>query len=316
MGKYEAHSLTAYKLEFSYMERNNPLKDELKEKIKNGEKPKVSIGDLISTVISKSKSNTDLKFDTSAFILTELKSRSSFEDGYKYVITPDVGQANKKFKVYKKNRPEPYCYGSGSVSTYSHNIYFYEFPDSSFMICHRRGSSGCKTILSKVFNDVLREKGIKLETGLILPTKDSSLKDYNPQKLIVRRKAKPSSDVADNVSSNKRFKEAVIRETTINLKMSENALINSFIERRFSNELSKNDAFIEIKKVLGDDDYNDADILLKIGKAYRTVKWDSLEELFEGKDITEDLTNMGGDSDANISTCADVYIKEIRSAEK
>lgn len=316
MGKYETHSLTAYKLEFSYMERNNPLKDELKEKIKNEEKPKVGIGDLISIMISKSKSNTYLVVDNFAFALSEFKNSSPFDDCHKYVIKPDVGRADVEVKVYKRNRPEPYRYGRNSVSTNSHKIYFYEFPDSSYMICHRKGGSGCKIVLEKVLCSILREKGIKLETTLILPTKDSNLKDYKPQKLIVRYKAKPSGDIADNVSNNKRFKEAVIRETTVNLKMSENSLINSFIERRFSNELSENDAFIEVKKVLGDDDYNDADILFKVGKVYRTVKWDSLEELFEGKDITEDLANMGGDLDTNISTCADDYIKEIRSAEK
>ena len=33
------HTLTAYKLEFSYMKRNNPHREELEDKIKNEEKP-------------------------------------------------------------------------------------------------------------------------------------------------------------------------------------------------------------------------------------------------------------------------------------
>lgn len=316
MGKYATHSLTAYKLEFSYMERNNPLKDELKEKIKNGEKPKVSISDLISMVIKKFNSKTYLEVKDHAFVLFQPEQPINFNDGNKYSIAPYVGKANSKFLLFEGNGLAPRDYGSESATAYPYTIFIYEFPDTSYMICHRKGSSGCKTILSKVFNDVLREKGIKLETSLILPVKDSNLETYKPQKLILRYKAKPSSDIADNLLKNKRFKEIVVRELSINLKVPNNSVISNALGRRISKDLPKDDAFLEIKNALGNDEYNDADILFKVGKAYRTVKWDNFEELFEGKDITEDLANMGGDSDTNISTCADDYIKEIRSAEK
>ena len=313
MGKYETHSLTAYRLEFSYMERNNPLKDELKEKIKNEEKPKVSIGDLISIMISKSKSNTYLVVDNFAFTLSEFKNSSLFDDCHKYVIKPDVGRADVEVKVYKRNRPEPYRYGRNSVATNSHNIYFYEFPDSSYMICHRKSGSGCKIVLEKVLYSILREKGIKLETSLFLPTSNTSLKDRTPEKIILSYKGKNSTDVADNLSDSRKTKERTIREVIINLGALENSGIVNILEDVFSNRIPKDVGFLRIKKELNYDKYNDAEIVFKIGRIKRTVKWDSFEELFEGKDITEDLANMGGDLDTNISTCADNYIKEIRS---
>ena len=316
MGKYETHSLTAYKLEFSYMKRNNPCITELKEKIANNEKPKVSISNLISMIIEESKSNTYLTVDNSAFALSKLESFVPFEDGYKYVITPDVGKANSKFKVYKLDRSEPYNYGLGSVSTYSHNIYFYEFPDSSYMICHRKGGSGCKIVLEKVIYSILKEKGIKLETSLFLPTSDVDLKDHTPEKITLSYKRKQSTDIADNLCNNHKTKEKTIREAAIYLGASENSSIRKIIGDMILSRISKENAFIMIKRELNYDNYNDAEIVFKIGKIKRAVKWGNLEELFGGKDITEDLIKMGGFRENNISICADNYIKEVRSAEK
>ena len=218
--------------------------------------------------------------------------------------------------MYKLDRPEPYNYSSGSVSTYSHNIYFYEFPDSSYMICHRKGGSGCKIVLEKVIYSILKEKGIKLETSLFLPTSDADLKDHTPEKITLSHKCKKSTDIADNLSNNHKTKEKTIREAAIYLGASENSSIRKIIGDMILNRISKETAFIMIKKELNYDKYNDAEIVFKIGKIKRAVKWDNLEELFGGKDITEDLIKMGGFQESNISICADDYIKEVRSADK
>ena len=42
------HTLTAYKLEFSYMKRNNPLREELEEKITNEERPHIILTEIIT----------------------------------------------------------------------------------------------------------------------------------------------------------------------------------------------------------------------------------------------------------------------------
>ena len=313
MNSLNTHSLTAYKLEFSYRERNNPLKEELREKIANNEKPDIHLNDLLSSVISKSNSQAYLKTNGSAFKLTKIERCESFESGQKFVILPDAGKSDLPFTVYKENGYGPYHYGAGAASTYSHNIYLYEFPEATYMICHRKGRSGCKTILTSIFNSILKEKGIKLETSIILPVKADCIERYKPQKLILKYRGKGSSDIADHLSRNQKSKEIIIREISLALGVSDNSTINKLLGDRISNKISKEAAFIEIKNMLNYDKYNDAEVVFKIGKVKRAVKWDNLEELFEGKDITEDLEKMGGEQEFNISKCADDYVKEIRS---
>ena len=64
------HTLTAYKLDFSYMKRNNPLREELEEKIKNEEKPHIILTELINEFIKKTMNS---EFDTlSVNIIMEL----------------------------------------------------------------------------------------------------------------------------------------------------------------------------------------------------------------------------------------------------
>lgn len=316
MRKYETHSLTAYKLDFSYMERNNPLKEELKEKIKNNEKPELHLETLLSMVIAKSNSQAYIKTNGSAFKLSGISGEEPFGDGRKYTIIPDAGKSDLPFTVYKENGSGPYHYGAGSASTYSHNIYLYEFPDSSYMICHRRGRSGCKTIMTRVFNAVLKEKGIKLETSIIFPVNSNNLEICKPQKIILKYKGKESTDIADRLSSHQGKNETIIRELRLNLDVSDNSAINKLLGDRMAKKITKEAAFVEIKNALDFDKYNDAEVVFKIGKVKRAVQWDSLEELFEGKDITEELEGMGGDQESNISKCANSYMKEIRSDGK
>lgn len=316
MKLYETHSLTAYKLDFSYMKRNNPLKEELKGKIKNNEKPELHLEDLLSLVIEKSNSQAYLKINGLAFKLSGINRKVSFAGGSKFVIIPNAGKSNLPFTVYKENGSGPYHYGAGSASTYPHNIYLYEFSDSSYMICHRRGRSGCKTILTSVFNEVLKEKGIKLETSIIFPANSENLETYKPVKMVLKYKEKESGDIADKLSSRHRKKEIIIREVSLNLDVSDNSVIREVLVNRITKQIQKDDAFIEIKNELDYDKYNDAEVVFKIGKIKRAVQWDSLEELFEGKDITEELQKMGGDQESNVDKCADAYMEEIRSAEK
>lgn len=313
MNSLNAHSLTAYKLEFSYRKRNNPLKEELRKEIANNEMPNIHLSDLLSSVISKSNSQAYLKANGFAFKLTKIERYEPFENGQKYVILPDAGKSDLPFTVYKENGYGPYHYGAGAASTYSHNIYLYEFPDATFMICHRKGRSGCKTVLTNVFNVVLKEKGIKLETSIILPVKADCLEQYKPQKLILKYRGKESSDIADHLSKKQKNKEIIIREVSLALEVSDNAAINKILGDRITNKITKEAAFAEIKNELNYDKYNDADVVFKIGKVKRAVKWDNLEDLFEGKDITEDLEKMGGEHEINISKCADNYVQEIRS---
>lgn len=317
MKKDATHSLTAYRLNFSYMERNNPFKEEMKERIENNEKPKVEIGDLISEVVLESNSQAYLKTNGFAFKLSQLDRKETFDDGEKYVIIPNVGKSDLPFTVYKENGSGPYHYGAGSTSTYSHNIYIYEFADSCYMICHRRGRSGCKTVLSMIFNRILRNKGIKLETSVILPNRNDRLETYKPEKMILKYRSKESGDIADKlIKKEKTSKEIVVRELIVNLGVSNNSIINNLLNDRISRKITKEEAFVEIKRELNDKDYNDAEVVFKIGKVKRSIKWDNLEEVFEGKDITEELEKMGGAQENNISKCADAYIKEIRSLEK
>lgn len=311
MGNNITHSLTAYRFEFSYLERNNPLKDELKEQIKNKEKPIIDLKDILNEVIMKSNAQSYLKASGSAFKLTKLERVNEFDNGLKIVIIPDAGKSDLPFTVYKENSNIAYHYSSGSVSTYQHNIYFYIFGESCYMICHRRGHSGCKTVLLHILNEILKQKGIKTETNVIMPISNKE-SNYIPQKMNFKYKTKQSSDIADKLRNKTKNAEIIVRELSINLDTENYSKIRNLIGDRIENKITKDSAFVEIKRFLNDD-YNDAEIVFRIGKARRTVSWDNLDEVFQGKDITDDLEKLGGAKETNISECADEFIKQIRS---
>lgn len=309
------HSLTAYKISFSYKLRNNPLKEELAEAIKNGEKPKLTIKDFLDAVIASGTTDGCTRINDFAF---KLESIASFDerDGFKrYCIIPKSGKGGRPFQVYKEGKKDPYQFGRDAASLYDNIMYVYEFADgNAYLICHRYGHSGCKTIFQSVSNEILKEKGMKLELDLILPPGLKDDTDFQARKIILTCSVPcNSTDIADHLGKGK---TKVIKTLTVDLLADQYSSAARTIENFKLKKMTKDATFLSLKRELNADDYNGAKVSVRIGGCTRTIDWDTFENAFEGKDITEDIRRKSSLSfnDA-LSQCSDEYIAEIRSRE-
>ena len=97
-----------------------------------------------------------------------------------------------------------------------------------------------------------------------------------------------SSDIADHMKVFK--KKCIIRDLGLNLEASENRKILGIIQKMQLKRINKEDAFSQIKAELpNSEEYNDAEIRLKIGNQAKNVKWNDFEHIMGNYDITQKL---------------------------
>lgn len=309
------HTLVAYKLCFDYMHRNNPLKDELSEKIKADEKPDASVEELLNLMIEESNKDTFATANGNAFKLSTIESKDIIPGGVRYHLVPQAGKSGRPFTVLKKGMTSPYRFSKDSASIYENHMFLYDFGQNKYLICHRYGGSGCKTVFMRIANRVLKDKGIKVDFEiLLLPNNERN--QYQAQAMILRYyKPNKPGDIADQLSSS-RSRELFVREIKINLLSGEYNPISGLISQRLANKMSKEQALIGIKQSLNDNSLNDAKVVVKFGHVRRTVDWNSLENLYDGFDITDDIRKCPGDFLGTLKACSDQYLEKIRGFEQ
>lgn len=149
------HSLTAYRLSFAYLLRNNPQKELLSEVIKSEEHPKLSVSEFLNLLISTGNNDGYITIDDFAFKLKSIDNYEEFDEYRRYKIVPKAGKGGRPFQVYKSNRKEPYQFGRDSASLYDNIMFIYEFNNGdTYLICHRQGHSGCKTVFQRISNKI------------------------------------------------------------------------------------------------------------------------------------------------------------------
>jgi len=85
-------------------------------------------------------------------------------------------------------------------------------------------------------------------------------------------------------------KKQVIRELGLNLEVNDNNKIYKIFHSMQLGNIERDTAFAQIKAECSDtDDYNDAEIKLRIGKRNKTVKWNEFENFVGSHDISEAL---------------------------
>ena len=95
-----------------------------------------------------------------------------------------------------------------------------------------------------------------------------------------------STDAADNIKK----KKTVIHDMGLNLEVIDNSPIAAIIKNMQLGKVSKEAAFAQIKELQGNsEDFNDAELKLKIGKRTRSVSWNDFENIVGIHDITEEL---------------------------
>lgn len=309
-------TLTAYKCTFNYLRRNNPLKKELENKIKEGKLPDYTFKNFIND-FSQFTSSLIVGNDTGRAILLPneniyLRLNQDDEKIY-WRIVPYAGKHGKPLRIIKTSTGKEYNFGSDSAALYQHNIFIYSNKETVICIFHRQSGSGCKSVFLETANQMLRKKGIKLEMELYLPL--TPLKnDYTPTKIQLQYiRSIESSDIADNLHKGKRLE--VIQELGFNLESKENSVIKNILLQMKLGKINQDVAFAKIKKECSEADiYNDAEIYLRVGKRRKKVRWNEFESILGTYDITDELYEkykISHDFIIELTKLADGYYNNI-----
>lgn len=300
MGK-EIHTLTAYKCYFKFMERNNPLKDEFSEAIKNEEAPDLSVEDFFAEYISKGHK---FLYGENVDRVVRLKRIESVEQKSFFTrihLVPRTGKQGIDITLIntKDLEKDDYNFGDDWSATYSHNIFAYQPKperNSHFILMfHRVGGSGCKSVIFETANKVLKERGIRLNMEWVIPYNNQSNAniDVVPRKVnLLFQKDNNSPDPADHVRARKE-KKVTIKELSLNLNATENSIIATIFKNLSLKTITKEEAFASIQSETSPE-FNTAKVAVKIGKTEKMVSWDDFENLFDGFDITEKINRIKG----------------------
>lgn len=308
-------TLTAYKCTFSYLKRNNPLKEELKDKIKQEILPEYNFDEFIEDFSEYTSSLIVGKNTKRAILLPKenIYSLKNKNDIKQWRIVPYAGKQGLPLKIIKTDSGKAYDFNSKSAALYEHKIFLYQSENSSIAIFHRQNGSGCKSIFLEIANKMLHEKGIKLNMELYLPLVSKDDSDITPTKIQLQYVRKiESADVADNL--HKRKRSEVIQELGLNLESQENMKIKQVLQDMKIGKISQDVAFVRIKNEYPDTDYNDAKLFLRIGKRTRPVQWNELDSILGCYDISYRLHEKfkhSGDFIGALTDLSDEYYNSI-----
>ena len=166
-------------------------------------------------------------------------------------------------------------------------------------------------------NKAIKSEGLKLEMELIVPMMDG-VKDATATKITLQfTKQNKSSDVADNINGSK--KKHIIRDLGLNLEATENSKVLGIFKKMQAGRLDQAQAFAQIKaEFKGADDYNDAEIKLRVGRRYRRVQWNEFERIMGTHDISyalHEACKVSHDFVGELTKLADEYYNNIIESE-
>ena len=280
-------TLTAYKCKFRYMQRNNPLIEEQREEIKSGNEPTLTFEDFISLYSENSDKILIGKNSDRAIGLSKQRiSSRTLNKTKSWYISPIAGKQGQPMTVVKRSTGKRYDFGSDAAALYNYHLFVYENENGIIAIFHRQNGSGCKSVFLETANNILKEKGIKLEMDLIVPLSDTT-RDVTPTKITLQYiEENPSSDVADNL----RKRKTIIRDVGLNLEVRDTSKVASIMHNMQLGKISKEAAFVQIKEeVKSIGEFNDAEVRFKIGRRTRNVSWNEFENIVGIHDISEEL---------------------------
>lgn len=280
-------TLTAYRCQFSYLQRNNPLIEEQREDIRLGKLPEFTFKDFINlycmndgdVIVGK---NTDRAISLSKDSI----SARSFDGICSWYISPMAGKQGQPMTVVKQTTGKRYNFGADAAALYKYHIFVYEDDEGIIAVFHRQNSSGCKSVFLETANSVLKSKGLKMEMDLLVPLSDET-SDVTATKITLQYvEPGESSDVADNL----RQKKEVIRDIGINLEAQKNSVFAGIIRNMQLKKISKEVAFAQIKTELKNaEEFTDAEIQIKVGRRTKKLPWSEFEHIVGVHDISDEL---------------------------
>lgn len=151
-----------------------------------------------------------------------------------------------------------------------------------------------------------------------LPMMDG-IKDATATKITLQfTKQNKSSDAADNINGSK--KKHIIRDLGLNLEAIENRKVLAIFKKMQAGKLDQAEAFAQIKAEFKDsDDYNDAEVNLRVGSRNRKVQWNEFESIMGSHDISyalHEACKVSHDFVGELTKLADKYYKDIIESEE
>ncbi len=303
------HTLTAYHLVFSYMKRNNPLKEELKEKIQKNEAPTIILTEVLDDFIRRTSNSEyeSLSNGGKIILLESIESVDYPKPNMKRIyITPSAGKRDIPIRIVNlKNQNQKYNFKKDCAATYPNNIFLYEIDNEYYCVCHRHGGSGCKTIFLSAINQILRDKGIKMDMNWMPPNIDGTNNVFDIDKISLLYEENKSSDIADEPV--RKSKKIVVKELSLNINHIFPS-IKTILKKYQLKEISQERALEEIKSEVNDQQYNNACVSVKIGNTHKRVAWDDLEGLIDQFDITDKVSGQGANFIQTLKKCSDEFL--------
>jgi hypothetical protein len=307
------------------MERNNPLKVELAEKIKNDENPNLSVKDFLDCYMSFRNTPLVGEYVNRVIKLDNLASLQKYNKVDRFHIIPKAGKQGEPITIINVNNPnrKEYNYKVDWSATYDHNIYIFSprekidcLEENEFvMIFHRKGGSGCKSVFYETATKVLKQKGIKIEMDWKFPLRDSGEEQviHMPTKINLKyEKDINSSDIADYINGKRKKRNMTVKELILDLRVKENDAIARIIRDLQMKKISKKDALLSIRRYTSSE-YNSASITLRIGNTSKKVKWEDFENLYDGFEITNKLQSLQDETTFSeaLGICVNDYYCEL-----
>lgn len=306
------HTLTAYHITFSYLKKNNPLKDELSQLINNNVTPVVSVKKILQELIMLT---SELRYDdlivgSKIITFNQIEDEEMVNNGFtRLFIRPNAGKIDVPIRIINlKDKEKNYNFKKDWASTYQNNVFIYKKNNDYYFVCHRQGGSGCKTLILSIFNKILKKQGIKMNMNFMPPLMNNENDNHQIDKISLLYEENLSSDIGD--IPNRKIKKKVVKELTLNLKNG-NKEINKIMQKYRLREISKEEAFNEISKEEGFEGYNNATVLIKIGNTHKKVSWDDFEKLVAEFDITDKLANSGDRFIVKLKECSDEFLNTL-----
>lgn len=152
-------TLTAYSCKFSYLQRNNPLIEEQRDAIKNGEQPDFGLSDFLE-LYSEYAQNLAIgeNTDRAIMMVKDQIAPFSYEGSNCWHIVPSAGKQGRPVTVIKTSNGKRYDFGADSAALYDHHVFCYSEGKHIVMIFHRQNGSGCKSVFLETANKLLKEK--------------------------------------------------------------------------------------------------------------------------------------------------------------
>lgn len=318
----DSQALVAYSCEIKYREKRNPLREVLKNQIKDKEKPDYSLEQLLNDFynhFSESKSVMKDVNNKKVISIEEKYIKYETAEFTRYSLTVQSGRNGMHFNVVKNyDTTQKIQYTNDDSALYPYSVFFYVAKNGSiYAIFHHNGKYSCKTSLQRVFNDFLMSKGLIFNMDVMLcnDMSEDLIDSSIIERITMRRLVDDiSSDPADNIKPKKKVLDSelsLFMDSPNNLDLAYE--VKKFLKKGTDKGHIK--GFINAKiGTSGENEYGNGRVVVNLAGHKKTINFDSFQGTIGEYYITDDLKfNSDGTPDLdNLTRLTDEYYNKIK----